>query len=135
MTPQERAEKMTPCRQPGIENCVCPMCVLRPLIAAQIAEACEEAEREALHPYENYTLPNGDEVNLLTEAMPLLNRSYSEGYAQGFTDAKTKFYSEGFLAAQEMAAKIVMDYFVSGIKMDGRSLPEQIRAMRDEGDK
>jgi hypothetical protein len=54
MTPEERAEKILPCWQPTLseKGCGCPMCVLRPQIAAAIREAvankqCEADEREA----------------------------------------------------------------------------------------
>lgn len=44
MTPEERAEKLTLCWQPqGPQSCGCPMCLLRPQIAAEIRAAVDEA--------------------------------------------------------------------------------------------
>jgi hypothetical protein len=51
VTVEERARKLTPCWQPQSGGlCQCPMCMLRPLIAAQLREVRNE-ERESVVVY------------------------------------------------------------------------------------
>lgn len=55
-----------------------------------ITSQLDEAVREALEPYEHYTLPNGDEINVLTEAVEEMNASYSQGKKEGFASGITQ---------------------------------------------
>lgn len=110
MTPEERAEKITPCWQPTTENCECPMHRMRPYIAAQITEAEREASRPKESSAGTMTIVGNLEM------------------------AEKLGFQKGFRAAKEKAAGIAEDGHGQYETIEGAldDVADKIRAMEDE---
>ncbi len=118
LTSSQRAEKITPCWQPTTKDCLCPMHVIRPVIAAQIEEAEREAYDEANKDF-NWLQSAVAQVYCAMTDNKMSKWNYEpEAVIAEMEDTQNRFFEkeieqarlEGFSAAREKAKGITQAY-------------------------